>query len=73
MKNRRINPYAAQVDQFKKELAREVATVAQELGRLESDKRAVETKIAHLHAFHANQKQTIGAVSTQHLLGHYVR
>ncbi|KAF7782267.1 hypothetical protein Agabi119p4_1643 [Agaricus bisporus var. burnettii] len=51
----------AQVDQFKKELAREVATVAQELGRLESDKRAVETKIAHLHAFHANQKQTIGA------------
>lgn len=56
--------YVVQVDQLKKELARHVVTVAQELGRLESEKHAVETKIANLHAFHANQKHTIGAVIT---------
>jgi hypothetical protein len=68
-----MKAHAAQVAQLKKELAREVTTVAQELSRLESDKRAVETKIANLHAFHMNQKQTIGAVSTQHALGSYIR
>jgi prefoldin subunit 5 len=53
-----------QVDQLKKELAQQVVMVAQDLGRLESEKREVETKIANLHAFHANQKQRSGEVGS---------
>jgi len=52
-----------QVDQLKKELARQIVLVSQDLGRLESEKREVETKIANLHAFHANQKRSSGQVS----------
>lgn len=52
-----------QVDQLKKELAQQIVLVSQDLGRLESEKREVETKIANLHAFHANQKRSSGQVS----------
>jgi hypothetical protein len=54
--------FAVQVDSLKKELAQQAVLIAQDLGRLESEKRAVETKIANLHAFHANQKQNLGQV-----------
>ncbi|KAF9452751.1 hypothetical protein P691DRAFT_622049, partial [Macrolepiota fuliginosa MF-IS2] len=53
MKEATVINVQTQVDQLKGELARQVVTVAQDLGRLESEKRAVETKIANLHAFHA--------------------
>ncbi|KXN90983.1 hypothetical protein AN958_03050 [Leucoagaricus sp. SymC.cos] len=51
-----------QVDQLKRELAPQVVAVTQELGRLETEKREMETKIANLHAFHANQRQNSGEV-----------
>lgn len=60
MKEATVINIQMQVDQLKKELARQVVIVAQDLGRLESEKREVETKIANLHAFHANQRQNSG-------------
>jgi len=55
--------FTVQVDQLKRELTRQIVTASQDLGRLESEKREVETKIANLHAFHANQKRNYGQVS----------
>ncbi|KAI0779348.1 hypothetical protein C8Q74DRAFT_1350002 [Fomes fomentarius] len=45
------------VEQFKKELTREVITMTQEVSRLERERQGLEQHIADLFAFYAKQKQ----------------
>ncbi|KZP05947.1 hypothetical protein FIBSPDRAFT_842641 [Athelia psychrophila] len=47
----------AHVDQFKRELTREVMVMAQDVGRLHKERQAVEQQIADLFAFYSAQKQ----------------
>lgn len=49
--------YPAHVDQFKRELTREVMVMAQDVGRLHKERQAVEQQIADLFAFYSAQKQ----------------
>ncbi|KAF8894104.1 hypothetical protein BD779DRAFT_1798013 [Infundibulicybe gibba] len=56
------------VEQFKKELSREVLVMTREVGRLHQERQNVENQIADLFAFYSKQKQA-GAVldpSVQH-------
>ncbi|KAF7980746.1 hypothetical protein HWV62_36773 [Athelia sp. TMB] len=57
MKEATENRVQAHVDQFKKELTREVVVMAQEVGRLHKERRAVEQQIAELFSFYSAQKQ----------------
>lgn len=53
------------VEQFKKELSREVMSMTQEVGRLHREKQAIEASIADLFAFYAKQRQAGPAVRMQ--------
>ena len=45
------------VEEFKKELTREVMLMTQEVGRLQRERQSMEQKIADLFAFYSKQKQ----------------
>ena len=45
------------VEEFKKELTREVLSMTQEVTRLQRERQALEQQIADLFAFYAKQKQ----------------
>lgn len=47
----------AHVEQFKKELTREVLAMTQDVGRLHKERQAIEQQIADLFAFYSKQKQ----------------
>lgn len=47
----------AHVEQFKKELTREVLVMTQDVGRLHKERQAIEQQIADLFAFYSKQKQ----------------
>ncbi|KAL6310398.1 hypothetical protein BKA93DRAFT_755888 [Sparassis latifolia] len=51
------------VEEFKKELTREVLAMTQEVGRLQRERQAMEQQIADLFAFYSKQKQAGGGVS----------
>ncbi|THH15640.1 hypothetical protein EW146_g4865 [Bondarzewia mesenterica] len=48
------------VEEFKKELTREVLLMTQEVGRLQRERQTLEQQIADLFAFYARQKQAMG-------------
>lgn len=48
------------VEEFKKELTREVLLMTQEVGRLQRERQVLEQQIADLFAFYAKQKQAGG-------------
>jgi len=48
----------AHVEQFKKELTREVLVMTQDVGRLHKERQAIEQQIADLFAFYSKQKQS---------------
>ena len=50
------------VEEFKKELTREVLLMTQEVGRLQRERQTLEQQIADLFAFYAKQKQSAGEV-----------
>lgn len=50
------------VEEFKKELTREVLSMTQEVSRLQRERQTLEQQIADLFAFYAKQKQA-GEVS----------
>ena len=52
------------VEEFKKELTREVMTMTQEVTHLQRERQMLEQQIADLFAFYAKQKQA-GGVSLQ--------
>ncbi|PCH43387.1 hypothetical protein WOLCODRAFT_164398 [Wolfiporia cocos MD-104 SS10] len=56
------------VEEFKKELTREVLLMTQEVGRLQRERQGLEQQIADLFAFYAKQKQAGGLLqqSTRH-------
>ena len=45
------------VEEFKKELTREVLSMTQEVARLQKERQTLEQHIAELFAFYARQKQ----------------
>ena len=45
------------VEEFKKELTREVLSMTQEVARLQKERQTLEQPIAELFAFYARQKQ----------------
>ena len=47
------------VEEFKKELTREVLISTQEVGRLQRERQLLEQQIADLFAFYSKQKQTV--------------
>lgn len=49
----------AHVEEFKKELKREVHGMTQEIGRLYRERQTMENQIAELFAFYTKQKQGI--------------
>lgn len=49
---------AVHVEEFKKELTREVLTMTEEVGRLQRERQSIEQQIADLFAFYAKQKHT---------------
>lgn len=51
------------VEEFKRELTREVLQMTEEVGRLQRQKQDVEHKIADLFAFYSKQKQSTNEVS----------
>lgn len=52
------------VEEFKKELTREVLLMTQEVGRLQRERQTLEQQIADLFGFYAKQKQSTGEVRT---------
>ena len=50
---------AVHVEEFKKELTREVLICTQEVGRLQRERQLLEQQIADLFAFYSKQKQTV--------------
>jgi len=54
------------VEEFKKELTREVLISTQEVGRLQRERQLLEQQIADLFAFYSKQKQTV-MVSERHI------
>ncbi|KAK7676865.1 hypothetical protein QCA50_020201 [Cerrena zonata] len=48
------------VEEFKKELTKEVLLMTQEVGRLQRERQTLESQIADLFAFYAKQKQSTG-------------
>lgn len=52
------------VEEFKKELTREVLLMTQEVGRLQRERQGLEQQIADLFAFYAKQKQSGGLFPT---------
>jgi len=50
---------AVHVDQFKKELTREVMAMTQDVERLQRERHGVENQIAELLAFYSKQKQMV--------------
>lgn len=50
---------AVHVEEFKKELTREVLISTQEVGRLQRERQLLEQQIADLFAFYSKQKQTV--------------
>jgi len=52
------------VEEFKKELTREVLLMTQEVGRLQRERQGLEQQIADLFAFYAKQKQAGGLLPT---------
>jgi len=55
------------VEEFKKELTREVLISTQEVGRLQRERQVLEQQIADLFAFYSKQKQTV-TVSERHVI-----
>ena len=53
-----LNRLLAHVEQFKKELTREVLVMTQDVGRLHKERQAIEQQIADLFAFYSKQKQS---------------
>lgn len=49
--------FTVHVEEFKKELTREVLSMTQEVTRLQRERQALEQQIADLFAFYAKQKQ----------------
>lgn len=49
---------AVHVEEFKKELTREVLLMTQEVGRLQKERQSLEQQIADLFSFYAKQKQS---------------
>ena len=47
------------VEEFKKELTREVILMTQEVTRLQRERQGLEAQIADLFAFYAKQKQAV--------------
>jgi septal ring factor EnvC (AmiA/AmiB activator) len=56
IEQRLIEPVLVHVEEFKKELSREVLTMTQEVGRLQRERQALEQQIAELFAFFAKQR-----------------
>ncbi|KAH9951555.1 hypothetical protein B0H21DRAFT_880399 [Amylocystis lapponica] len=52
------------VEEFKKELTREVLVMTQEVGRLQRERQTIEQQIADLFAFYAKQKKSGGSTQT---------
>lgn len=48
-------PFPGHIEQFKKELKREVVIATKEIGRLHQDKQNIESQIADLFAFYSKQ------------------
>ena len=55
--------HAVHVEQFKKELNREVMVMTREIERLHREKQAVENQIADLFAFYSKHKHPVGLFS----------
>lgn len=55
--------FLGHVEEFKKELTREVLQMTEEVSKLQREKQNVEQKIADLFAFYAKQKQSRNEVS----------
>ncbi|CAL1707266.1 unnamed protein product [Somion occarium] len=55
------------VEEFKKELTREVLLMTQEVGRLQKERQSLEQQIADLFGFYAKQKQGSGAPQASRL------
>ena len=49
--------FSVHVEEFKKELTREVMIMTQEVGRLQKERQSLEQQIADLFSFYAKQKQ----------------
>lgn len=49
--------WTVHVEEFKKELTREVLSMTQEVARLQKERQTLEQHIAELFAFYARQKQ----------------
>ena len=58
-----IRDWVVHVEEFKKELTREVLAMTQEVARLQKERQTLEQHIAELFAFYARQKQN-GEVRT---------
>jgi hypothetical protein len=54
-----VTANAVHVEEFKKELTREVLISTQEVGRLQRERQLLEQQIADLFAFYSKQKQTV--------------
>lgn len=59
------------VEEFKKELTREVLIMTQEVGRLQKERQSLEQQIADLFSFYAKQKQS-GKVSRLYIIAESV-
>lgn len=55
--------YVVHVEQFKKELSREVSGMTEQVGCLHRERQAMEAQIADLFAFYTKHKEAIGPVS----------
>ena len=56
--HRTYRPNLVHVEEFKKELTREVLISTQEVGRLQRERQLLEQQIADLFAFYSKQKQS---------------
>jgi hypothetical protein len=56
--NNTLNRLLAHVEQFKKELTREVLVMTQDVGRLHKERQVIEQQIADLFAFYSKQKES---------------
>ena len=54
-----LTSFAVHVEEFKKELTREVILMTQEVTRLQRERQGLEAQIADLFAFYAKQKQAV--------------
>jgi len=70
-RDNRANKPLAHVEQFKKELTREVLVMTQDVGRLHKEKQAIEQHIADLFTFYSKQKQS-GPVSCCTILSTFI-